>query len=291
MWIMPIAYGATHPDDQDWSAELMTLKDSGSSLNLEWNRTIAAYADIGETNIWFESEEDWASSLLGEDQNKSAGVTPEDVGCNCHSSSIEDELRELVFRLAEGSLGPLSPKTMTLSELFFAGLRYGSRGWSWVKYSTSPRSAYEFQADIGMLTLSCLNLHTAVAFWTPATGWSVSREANACDRRSRDAVSSGLVKAMYDCICQACGVILECPAGRLAEAAHVWEVKDGGPDVIENLLCLCPNCHALFDARTWKIEFLDGMPTLVNSLTGVVQSLRMNPAHALDRRFVNLRGT
>lgn len=286
---MTIAYGATHPDDQDWSAELMILEESGSCLNLEWNRTMSAYADLGEPTIWFENEDDSTIQSLGHVDDEPTEITVEGFGCNCHSRPIGDELRELVCRFSEGSLGSIAPKTMTMSELFFAGLRFGSRGWSWVKYSTSPRSTYQFQDDIGMLTLSCPNLHTAVAFWTSANGWQLSRDANVCYGRSRDAIPSAFVKAIYSSICQACGVILETRTGRLAEAAHIWEVKDGGPDAIENLLCLCPNCHALFDARSWNVEFVDEVPTLVNSMTGTMQSLRMDRSHVLDRRFIQIR--
>ncbi|WP_434403122.1 HNH endonuclease [Streptomyces sp. NBC_01353] len=30
------------------------------------------------------------------------------------------------------------------------------------------------------------------------------------------------------------------------------ESEDNGPDIVENLLCLCPTCHVLFDAGAWS---------------------------------------
>jgi putative restriction endonuclease len=57
------------------------------------------------------------------------------------------------------------------------------------------------------------------------------------------------VKALYGYRCQICGTRLDCPAGPYSEAAHVRPLgaPHNGPDTKDNILCLCPNHHVLFD--------------------------------------------
>jgi putative restriction endonuclease len=64
------------------------------------------------------------------------------------------------------------------------------------------------------------------------------------------------VKELHDHYCQVCGERIETPAGPYAEAAHVRLLgrPHDGPDVIENVLCLCPNDHKRFDFSSIYIE-------------------------------------
>ncbi|MEU7730664.1 HNH endonuclease signature motif containing protein [Streptomyces sp. NPDC040724] len=43
-------------------------------------------------------------------------------------------------------------------------------------------------------------------------------------------------------------LVLPSPRHRYSEATHIRAREDNGPDIVENLLCLCPTCHVLFDA-------------------------------------------
>ena len=65
----------------------------------------------------------------------------------------------------------------------------------------------------------------------------------------RDTAVSRRAKALHDFQCQVCGIRLGCEGGPYAEAAHIRPLgaPHHGPDVIENVLCLCPNHHVLFD--------------------------------------------
>jgi putative restriction endonuclease len=60
-----------------------------------------------------------------------------------------------------------------------------------------------------------------------------------------------LVKEIYNHECQICGLRLETPTGPYAECCHIKPLgrPHNGPDTLENLLCLCPNHHVLFDAH------------------------------------------
>ena len=65
----------------------------------------------------------------------------------------------------------------------------------------------------------------------------------------RDPSRARRIKALYKHRCQICGTRLECPAGPYSEAAHVRPLgaPHNGPDAEDNILCLCPNHHVLFD--------------------------------------------
>lgn len=72
----------------------------------------------------------------------------------------------------------------------------------------------------------------------------------------RDHGLTKTIKEMYGYKCQVCGIRLEAGQTWYAEAAHIRPL--GGPhngtDTIENMLCLCPNHHKLFDIGGFYIE-------------------------------------
>ena len=57
------------------------------------------------------------------------------------------------------------------------------------------------------------------------------------------------VKELHDHTCQVCRSRLDLPVGQYSEGAHIRGVGSphNGPDTADNLLCLCPNDHVLFD--------------------------------------------
>ena len=71
----------------------------------------------------------------------------------------------------------------------------------------------------------------------------------------RDSAVTREVKALHRYRCQACGTRLETPTGPYAEAAHIRPLgaPHHGPDVLSNVLCLCPNHHAGFDLYAWTV--------------------------------------
>jgi putative restriction endonuclease len=103
------------------------------------------------------------------------------------------------------------------------------------------------------------------------------RMRNAVSRVIRDAVLSGQVKIIYDFSCQVCGTRLKGPAGPYAEAAHIRPLgrPHDGPDTADNLLCLCPNHHYLFDVGAFGVR--DDL-----SLMGLEGRLRTNRRHVLN---------
>jgi putative restriction endonuclease len=75
------------------------------------------------------------------------------------------------------------------------------------------------------------------------------RRSTTTQRVVRQTAISNAVKRLHDYVCQFCSTRISIPTGGYAEAAHIKPLgrPHDGPDVSENVLCLCANCHVLFD--------------------------------------------
>jgi putative restriction endonuclease len=93
----------------------------------------------------------------------------------------------------------------------------------------------------------------------------------------RDTAVSRKVKELYEFHCQVCGNRLKCEGGFYAEGAHIRPLgaPHNGPDVISNILCLCPNDHVLFDYGA--ISIADDL-----CLIGQSGRLRISDQHQIE---------
>lgn len=67
-------------------------------------------------------------------------------------------------------------------------------------------------------------------------------------RPIRDAMFRSAVRLAYDYRCAVTGLSIRNGGGRPeVEAAHIWAVEDGGPDVVQNGLALSQTVHWMFD--------------------------------------------
>ena len=107
------------------------------------------------------------------------------------------------------------------------------------------------------------------------------RVQNAVNRIIRDTLLSNQIKIIYDYTCQVCATRLVGPAGPYAEAAHVRPLgkPHNGPDLADNLICLCPNHHYLFDVGAFGIQ--DDL-----RLIGIDGQLRLVKRHTLNREHL-----
>jgi putative restriction endonuclease len=98
----------------------------------------------------------------------------------------------------------------------------------------------------------------------------------------RNTAVSTWVKQQHDHCCQFCGERLETPAGGYSEGAHIRPLgrPHDGPDSADNLLCLCPNHHVLFDAGALYVSE-DG--SVCSALDGsTISRLRTTKQHAVS---------
>lgn len=107
------------------------------------------------------------------------------------------------------------------------------------------------------------------------------RTSTVVTRIIRESALAEQVKKLYDYRCQVCGTRLEGNAGPYAEAAHIQPLgrPHNGPDVLENLLCLCPNHHILFDYGAIAIG-----PDW--TVIGLDVRLTVRPKHHIGERFL-----
>ena len=77
---------------------------------------------------------------------------------------------------------------------------------------------------------------------------SRTRPATAIERKRAVAA---WVKNLYSDKRQVCGIALTVPAGTASAGAHIRPLGGShtGPDTSDNVLCLCHNCHFLFDHK------------------------------------------
>jgi putative restriction endonuclease len=98
----------------------------------------------------------------------------------------------------------------------------------------------------------------------------------------RDTKTSLYVKELYDYKCQICNIQIATPVGHYAESAHVKAVGNphNGPDTKENIICLCPNHHVMFDLGMISI---DENFNIIGVLSGM---LNLHPKHKIDKEFI-----
>jgi predicted restriction endonuclease len=96
------------------------------------------------------------------------------------------------------------------------------------------------------------------------------------DSPVRDADLPATLKRMYGSLCQLCRIPLITPSGLMAEGAHIRPLGAGhdGLDLIENLLCLCPNHHKLLDGHGWYLtDKLEAVETTTGRKCGTLYKL------------------
>jgi putative restriction endonuclease len=99
----------------------------------------------------------------------------------------------------------------------------------------------------------------------------------------RNTAVGQVVKALYKHKCQICGLRIMTPAGAYAEAAHIRPLgrPHDGPDVLSNVLCLCPNDHVRFDSGAIYItEELEVVEVRSNTL---LSTLRTSEGHSVSK--------
>lgn len=91
----------------------------------------------------------------------------------------------------------------------------------------------------------------------------------------RDSAQSGKVKELNNFECQICGYTLEKSDGTFyAEAHHIKPLgkPHNGPDVLENIICLCPNHHAACDLGVIRLN---------------VNDFRISSGHSISQEYID----
>lgn len=112
---------------------------------------------------------------------------------------------------------------------------------------------------------------------TVGTNTNPVRKTMIVQRIVRDTKEGKKVKQLYEWTCQVCGIKINTTGGYYAEAAHVRALgaPHNGPDTSDNIICLCPNHHVMFDQGTFAVN--DDL-----SLIGIDGNLIVNKKHSLS---------
>lgn len=113
------------------------------------------------------------------------------------------------------------------------------------------------------------------------TNLKPTRQAIQTQRIVRDTKQAKDLKNHYDHECQVCGTTIMTAAGPYAEAAHIRPLGEphNGPDTTDNIICLCPNHHVMFDHGTFSIA--DDL-----TLIGIEGKLNVTKQHKLNLEFI-----
>ncbi|MFJ6669340.1 HNH endonuclease [Streptomyces sp. NPDC091383] len=123
-----------------------------------------------------------------------------------------------------------------------------------------------------------------------ATGPTARWDATS-SRLIRDAAVAKRVKELHGHACQVCGTRLQYKHRPYSEAAHIRGLGSpyDGPDELQNLLCLCPNHHVLFDGLEIYID-VEGIVRRTHGGDALGQ-LRRHVGHQVDETYLRYHRT
>ncbi|WP_139423596.1 YDG/SRA domain-containing protein [Chryseobacterium mulctrae] len=107
---------------------------------------------------------------------------------------------------------------------------------------------------------------------------NTSRKEYVINKIIRETKTAQFIKQLYNDTCQICGTQIKSPVSTYSEAAHIKSLgkPHNGPDTKENIICLCPNHHKMFDLGIISIDDNFNILGLEN------EKLTINLKHKID---------
>lgn len=216
----------------------MELDSQGKQLlSLLVNRLERAVAGKPETYIGYKECHD----ILGLDQLRETwGESLKPQGLSSLADWTESTKKPGITGLI------INHSTFEPGKGYFKLFGRNENDYSWWKEQISKSKEYDWSPYIA-----------EVFALTPNDIEVPDRKDVVASRIIRDSTLSYRLKSMHSNLCQLCGITLDMPGGqKYSEAHHIKPLgkPHNGPDVIENMLCLCPNHHALIDYGAIKID-------------------------------------
>ena len=136
--------------------------------------------------------------------------------------------------------------------------------------------------------LTLKNLEEKLSESLPNDYNSPGRKESTTNRIIRSVANREKIKNIYKSRCQVCGTFLKKPDNTgIAVGAHIKGLgkPHDGPDTLDNMLCLCPNHHAQFDAFSF---YIDPEDLTIHGLDGEVQKkLTTAKGHKINKEFLS----
>lgn len=195
-----------------------------------------------------------------------------------------DEGDEIIYTGAWGNQNWKQVEDQSWSNISNAGLLVSMNQWlpirviRWFKHKSkfSPKEWYSYAwlySVVDAWQEKWKSWYTICRFRLVYTGWNKYRKTpydielnyTKKDRKFvettvlkvvRDTKISRGVKSLYNYECQVCWLVIETDHSRYAEWAHIKPIwrPHNWEDNPNNLICLCPNHHVMFDKGIFSIE-------------------------------------
>ncbi len=199
----------------------------------------------------YEDDDDLGNEIIytghgGNDPNTKLQIAHQSIAASGNRALAYNVHTGLPVRVIRGSKG--DPKWAPKAGYRYDGLFRVAE--SWVQRGRSDFNIVRFR-------LRAMSKQEDSAFEQPLAPEDAppgkkkpQKRASTTTRIIRDSALSRWVKQQHHHCCQVCGLVLDTPVGPYAEGAHIRPLgrPHNGSDVAENLICLCPNHHVLFDA-------------------------------------------
>ena len=113
------------------------------------------------------------------------------------------------------------------------------------------------------------------------------RASSTVNRIRRNPKIGEKIKELYGNKCQVCNVFLETPTGSISIGAHIRGLgkPHNGPDIIENMLCLCPNHHDQFDSYSFYIDSSSYKVFGIDNYNG--KTITFSKKHYIGKEFLD----
>lgn len=160
-------------------------------------------------------------------------------------------------------------------DFIYLGL-YDVTSWSWGEREGFKILIYQLRAAPG----DSLSAANAVKYLERGSDGPPNRRWTVANKIQRNVKITQSVKSLYGDQCQACESKLITAAGPYSEGAHIRPLgaPHYGPDTLSNMLCLCPNCHTMFDGRALWVD----PAGMVHIFDQSMRLLTVHTKHRLD---------
>jgi putative restriction endonuclease len=212
----------------------------------------------------------------GRDPSTGKQIEDQDISFRSNAALIKSQLEGYPVRVIRGAGtdAPYAPPS---------GYRYDGLFFvmdHWVKLGLDGYQVVQFRLE------QILAIPQSTLLVDDRPGGPVDTRSVVVQRQVRSSMLVSKVKDLYGHRCQVCDLALMVEGGLYAEGAHIKALGDPhfGPDVLSNILCLCPNDHVRFDFGA--IYLSDELNVLDRAGGNVIGPLRRVRGHAIDLAFV-----
>jgi len=233
----------------------------------------------------YEDDEDFGESIIytgqgGQDSPGGKQVKDQEVARG-NKALVFSEDHISPIRVIRGSGG--DPKYSPASGYRYDGLYLVTRHW----FEKSKNGPLVIRFELNKVSDDFSEVITSqFPSAAPSGNAQPSRQSITTNSIKRNSLVSDWVKKIHNDRCQFCSTTLVTRVGTYSTGAHIQGLgrPHNGKDETSNLLCLCPNCHVLFDKGVLYIA--NDNRTVINIISGLQSPMNLHEKHILDNSAI-----